>query len=121
MEGKKKAGRPRKKEEEKLTKRVEIRFTEEEYNYFLGSVPKKSRRDFVKSLFKKNSKKVPLSSFDLETIVEIKKIGTNINQIAKRINTDFLKNNQKVIITDEILDLLEKYKKKLEEIFYKTL
>jgi hypothetical protein len=101
-------------EEIKYRKRIMVRYNEKQYEYIIkkaeqiGIQPAKLVRDI--SL---KSNITIISKYDLLTYNQIIKIGVNINQIAKRINT--------ISASDELKPEYEKLKifiKELKEIFH---
>lgn len=75
----------------KRTKRVEIQFTEEEYEQLLQRKTKPRLAEWIRNtcLRSEPSKKAkPLPKVDTALLVALSKIGSNLNQIAKHLNMD---------------------------------
>jgi len=75
----------------KRTKRVEIQFTEEEYEQLLQRKTKPRLAEWIRNtcLRSEPSKKAkPLPKIDPALLVALSKIGSNLNQIAKHLNMD---------------------------------
>lgn len=107
-----KGERGRKAEKKNRTKRLELRFTDDEYNVLMESSKSyKSASEYIRArLFKKGTSILNpvelLKSLD-NVSVEMKHIGNNINQVAKYVN------QRKGIASDELIveyeKLLSKY------------
>jgi hypothetical protein len=101
--------RPNKKEEDLKYKRVTLRFTESEYDSLKNLVGEGSLSDYIrKTLF--STKPIVLNSRDLlselrEIASERKKIGINLNQLAKYANQLQIIN----AVNKGVMDDLNKY------------
>jgi len=75
----------------KRTKRVEVQFTEEEYEQLLQRKTKARLAEWVREtcLGSELSKKAkPVQKVDPALLVALSKIGGNLNQIARHLNMD---------------------------------
>jgi len=75
----------------KRTKRVEVQFTEEEYEQLLQRKTKARLAEWVRETCLGNelSKKAkPIPKVDPALLVALSKIGGNLNQIARHLNMD---------------------------------
>jgi len=75
----------------KRTKRVEVQFTEEEYEQLLQKKTKARLAEWVRDacLGSELSKKAkPVPKIDPALLVALSKIGGNLNQIARHLNMD---------------------------------
>ncbi|WP_137403725.1 plasmid mobilization relaxosome protein MobC [Echinicola rosea] len=85
-------GRPKKPEDQKRNIKFTFRMTEEELR-LLGSlceVAAMPAADVVRScVFKNRLPKAKVAKLDRQTYMELKRIGNNINQIAKHLNSKF--------------------------------
>lgn len=75
----------------KRTKRVEVQFTEAEYEQLLQRKTKARLAEWVREtcLGSELSKKAkPVPKIDPALLVALSKIGGNLNQIARHLNTD---------------------------------
>ena len=75
----------------KRTKRVEVQFTEAEYEQLLQRKTKARLAEWVREtcLGSEVSKKAkPVPKIDPALLVALSKIGGNLNQIARHLNTD---------------------------------
>jgi len=75
----------------KRTKRVEVQFTEEEYEQLLERKTKARLAEWVRdtclgSKLSKKTKSIP--KIDPTLLVALSKIGGNLNQIARHLNMD---------------------------------
>lgn len=87
---------------EKLIKMIRLRISESEYNK-LDEFSKKSGKDISKILrmIIKKSNLTIVAKTDVEAVIQIKKIGVNINQIAKKINQ--IQNDNQVLLESQRL------------------
>ncbi|AGA79731.1 plasmid mobilization relaxosome protein MobC [Echinicola vietnamensis] len=85
-------GRPKKPEDQKRNIKFTFRMTEEEVR-LLGSlceVAAMPAADVVRAcVFKNRLPKAKVPKLDRQTYVELKRIGNNINQIARQLNSKF--------------------------------
>ncbi|AGA76722.1 plasmid mobilization relaxosome protein MobC [Echinicola vietnamensis] len=85
-------GRPKKPDNQKRNIKFTFRMTEEEVRV-LGSlceVASMPAADVVRAcVFKNRLPKGKVAKLDRQTYVELKRIGNNINQIAKQLNSKF--------------------------------
>ena len=90
----------------KQTKSITIRMTEDEYNILKERVSKSGMKqaDFLRrSLFCKNI--VSINGAD-KIIIELKRIGNNVNQIAKKLNIGgSLYQNELADLTEELKNI----------------
>lgn len=75
-------------DEDKLTERVDVRFSKSHLNDILIPKSKKLNMPLASTIrfLALNSNITIHSITDVETSIQLRKIGTNINQIARRIN-----------------------------------
>lgn len=114
-ENKKRKGRPKKSDGEKIRfKAIQFYFTKEEFEKFISLVEKTdlTYSDFIKmkifaSVNRKSvSKKEKFREVDYKNLIaELNKIGGNINQIARRVNV-----NNSAILDSNIQASLEEVK-----------
>ena len=114
--------RPRKKESEKRTERIDVRFTKSEYASLMEEMSKTTNRtkgDFVREkLFKRNISDAHIREQEAWIAAgklsdSVQKIGVNYNQIAHGINKyqhiNFTEHDRKVLLaTGQLLKLLYK-------------
>lgn len=104
-----KTGRP--KQTEKRTKRVNIRFTEAEYEQ-LKLVQEKSNAHFATYLRKAALGQKIVCHTDALTLSQVRKIGVNINQIAKALH-----DRRRGLIEEEMLQELRRTTDALRDIY----
>ena len=109
--------RPKKNDNEKYNKNIQIRFTEEQYNKILEFIKntvgeeKRDVSDFLRSTILDiiNGKKAIIKQvLPIKYIYELNKIGVNLNQLTHKVNLDAKKfewENEKI---KNILTLIEK-------------
>lgn len=105
-----KTGRP--KQAEKRTKRVNIRFTEAEYEQ-LKLVQERSNAHFATYLRKAALGQKIVCHTDALTLSQVRKIGVNINQIAKALHD----RRHGGLIEEEMLQELRRTTDALNEIY----
>ena len=114
--------RPKKKESEKRRKRIDVRFTDEEYDLLMDEMSKTTNRtkgDFIREkLFKREisashilEQKAFVAAGELSETVN--KIGVNYNQLVHAVNTykhiNFNEEDRKVmLITGQLIGRLLK-------------
>ena len=114
--------RPKKKESEKRRKRIDVRFTDEEYDLLMDEMSKTTNRtkgDFIREkLFKRDisashilEQKAFVAAGELSETVN--KIGVNYNQLVHAVNTykhiNFNEEDRKVmLITGQLIGRLLK-------------
>ena len=99
------------KEYEKAHLRKTIRFSKEEFSIIEAQLEKADIKNFsqwAKSVLLKKKIKLPIEQ---KQIIQLSKIGTNLNQIAKKVNSSNLDDE----IATEIIKKLVKIEKKLKE------
>lgn len=116
MDSKSGSGRHTKAKEELRVKRIHIRLTYEEYIKLIKKKPShiNDSEFFRQILLNRN---VTFNDYErLDTsITEIRKIGVNINQIAKKVNSfGALDTNDQYILSSKIKELNNLYYKMLE-------
>ncbi len=100
--------------EYKRTARVELRLTLEEKDMLVKRANQcdKTVAQYIRELCLKDT---IVTKTDIQTVIELKRIGNNLNQIAKQINTipqdDIIRNYMKDI--DSILEQITLISKKI--------
>lgn len=100
--------------EDKRTARIELRLTIEEKNLLTNRAKgcDKTVAQYIRELCLKDT---IVTKTDIQTVIELKRIGNNLNQIAKQINTipqdDIIRNYMKDI--DSILERITLISKKI--------
>ena len=92
---------------EKRTKKISIRVSDSEYDILVKKV-KEIDRPLSYLIRNSTLAKQIISKCDVNTVLQLKKIGTNLNQISKWMNTKrrFIEDNSGEIIT--ISDVISK-------------
>jgi hypothetical protein len=86
-------GRPKMEREKKLSQRFIFRLTEDELNRLnkAAEVCGKAPGTIVRAkLFKGKFPEPKTAKLDLNTFLELRKIGVNLNQLTKKVNSGFL-------------------------------
>jgi len=95
--------RPRLSDDKKLSRRFIFRLTENEMQLLhdLATMSGKSPAMVVREkLFKGKYPKPKIARIDLQTFVELKRIGVNLNQMAKKANVNILPHGIKEQLTE---------------------
>ena len=100
----------------KRSKQIVVRLSDEEYQKYIEQVEKSNLTQnefFVKCITKK---KIIVVDGLKETLTELKKIGVNLNQISKNLNSGIFQNADKELkaikeefakVSDKIIDILK--------------
>lgn len=115
--------RPKKDEKERFIKNIQIRFTELQYQEiknFITSITQKEDNDitsFLREIILKSIRQKEIKFNKIvsnEYLFELRKIGTNLNQITKKINIKeerFTWENEKIKeILEHIVNIINKEK-----------
>lgn len=118
MQKKENFGRPKKEARELRTKVMNVRFTYDEYIKIIKNKPSHlSHSAFIREILV--DKKIVFVDYKIldNLIVEMRKIGINVNQIAKKVNSDgTLDLNDSYILRSKISELNEMWYKILNTI-----
>lgn len=102
-----KGGRPLKKESEKKKIACYFYLTEDEIKSLLPKKPRNySKSEFFRDIILSKKEKIVITKNHMELISEIGKIGVNINQIAKKVNSfDSFSEEDKQVFYSKVEDL----------------
>lgn len=95
---------------EKRTKRIEICVTPEEYEQLISRKTKPRLAEWLREVGLSERRTIPIAKADPKLLYELNRIGVNLNQIARQLNTS------KQVDNLEILSALVDIERRLGEL-----